>query len=85
MKPKPRKRRRLVYRQHTDDQVRNAIKASIPEGSIVMDWLELQCLERVSGGTEFDRGRAEGKREAFAEIMEMVLTDNEVEVKTNVD
>jgi len=70
-----RTRRRLHYRQHTDDEVRATIKGAVPLDGVFADWLLERCLEQVTGDSEFDRGVEEGRRRAFDEILGYAMDD----------
>jgi flagellar motor switch protein FliG len=78
--------RRISYRQHSDEQIRAAIKAACPEGSIFHDFLQTVCLELVDAATEFERGIREGKRRLAGEILTIAITpDQEISVERNLD
>jgi len=78
--------RRIIYRQHSDEQIRAAIKAACPEGSIFADYLQTVCLELVEAPTEFERGVAEGKRRLAGEILTIAITpDTDITVERSLD
>ncbi len=80
------KQRRLSYRSHNDEQIRNAIRAACPEGSIFADYLEQVCLEFVDAPDEFNRGIAEGKRRLAGEILNIAMSkEKEITVEANID
>jgi hypothetical protein len=68
-------RRRLHYRQHDEETIRQTIKGAVPVDGIFSDWLLERVCEFVEGDSEFDRGVSEGHRRAFQEILGMAMDD----------
>ena len=76
-------KRRLVYREHDDEEVRNAIRAAIPESGVIWDYLTLIGMDMVDGANEYERGIVEGKRRFAGELLTLAMTKDLPKVRTN--
>jgi len=82
--PKARRpKRRVIYREHSDEDLRNAIRGAIPEGGVLWDWLSLICLDAVNDDTDFKRGVQEGRRTLAGEILTIAMSREPPKVDTN--
>jgi len=70
---RPRLRIRPTFRSHTEEQYREAIRAAMPEGSILFDYFCEIRYEDVEGQNEWQRGLAEGMRRLAQNLLDVVV------------
>jgi hypothetical protein len=74
--PKAKRRRRLVYRDHSDEEIRNELRTKIVEGSVLCDY-----LQNIVGSPVHERGRSD--RECWVAEGMRVLADTMLAIATS--
>jgi hypothetical protein len=64
---------RPTFRSHTEEQYREAIRAAMPEGSILFDYFCQIKYDDIDGQNEWQRGLAEGMRRLAGNLLETVM------------
>lgn len=68
------RQRRIVFREHSQEEYNNAIRSTIIEGSVFWDYLSGICLQTIDGSAEFDRGVREGERRCAGDILNIAMS-----------
>ena len=74
-------KRRLVYREHTDEALQNEIRVAIPVGGVLWDYFSIIGMDTVDGPTEFARGVQEGRRRLAGELLTVAMSKPEPKVE----